>query len=307
MAQILTDLADFPASLRGAALAIGNFDGVHRGHAGLVASLVALAHRLGGPALVMTFDPPPQAVLVPERRLPPPLTTIQRRAELLAGLGIDALIAYPTDKQLLGLTARDFFQQIVVARFGVRGMVEGPNFRFGRDRAGDVKLLHELCSGQGMEFAIADVALTGELMVSSSRIRGFLAGGDIESANAMLTQPYEVSGTVSRGSQRGRELGFPTANLTQIHSFVPAAGVYAGRVAFDGDDYPAAINVGPNPTFGESESKVEVHLVGWDGDLYGRQMACRFHHRIREVRKFDSLEQLREQIQKDVALASVVP
>jgi riboflavin kinase / FMN adenylyltransferase len=301
MVHILTDLTQFPASLSRGALAIGNFDGVHRGHAGLVAQLVSLAKRLDGAAIVLTFDPPPQAVLVPERKLPPPLTTIERRAQLLGELGIDALVAYPTDKKLLALTARDFFQQVVVERLGVRGMVEGPNFRFGRDRAGDTKLLDELCARAGMQFEIAQAAQLGEAMISSSRIRSALASGDIEAANAMLTRPFEILGVVGNGAKRGRELGFPTANLSQVQSFVPAAGVYAGAVLLDGQEYKAAINIGPNPTFGDDQSKIELHLLGWDGDLYGRRLTCRFMKRIREVRKFESFAELRRQIQQDVA------
>ncbi len=301
MAHILTDLTQFPDSLRGGALAIGNFDGVHRGHASLVCRLVELAKRVEGPAVVMTFDPPPQAVLVPSRQLPPPLTTISRRAELLGELGVETLIAYPTDKRLLALTARDFFQQVVVDQLGVKGMVEGPNFRFGRDRAGDTKLLTELCHQQGMQFEIAEAEQLNEGMISSSRIRSCLASGDVVSANAMLTGPYELQGRVGNGAKRGRELGFPTANLTQVQSFVPAAGVYAGTTQLDGRDYRVAINIGPNPTFGEEEPKVELHVVGWDGDLYDRIVSCRFLRRIREVRKFESVDELREQIERDVA------
>ena len=270
MAQILTDLSAVPNSLLHGALAIGNFDGVHRGHAGLIERLVTMARRVSGPALILTFDPPPQAILVPQRKLAQPLSTIERRGELVGALGVDALIAYPTDKNLLGLTARDFFQQIVVQRLKARGMVEGPNFRFGRDRAGDTTLLAELCQQQAMVFEVAQAAQSGEAMISSSRIRACLTAGDVEGANAMLTQPYQIEGLVSPGAQRGRDLGFPTANLTQVQSFVPAAGVYAGMVDVDGVAHRAAINVGPFLTFGEEDLKVEVHLVGWQGDLYGR-------------------------------------
>lgn len=300
MNRLYSSVDQLPESLYSAALAVGNFDGVHRGHAELVKRLVQAARSINGPAIAMTFDPPPQAILVPQRALPNPLTTISRRAELLAALGVDALIAYPTDAKLLALSPRDFFDQIVVGKIHARAMVEGPNFRFGRDRAGGTDLLAELCRNHDMKFEVAEATTDGEGMVSSTRIRGLLSAGNIEQANAMLTANYELRGLVSQGAQRGRELGFPTANLTEIETFIPGAGVYAGSVQLDDITYPAAINIGTNPTFNDASLKVEVHVIGWDGPLYGTHLTCQLHQRVRDVKKFESLEELRAQIERDI-------
>ena len=300
MTRMYSNLDQLPESLYSAAIAVGNFDGVHRGHAKLIQRLVDVARSVNGPVLAMTFDPPPQAILVPQRALPKPLTTLARRAELLASLGVDALVAYPTDAKLLALSPQDFFQQIVVGKLHARAMVEGPNFRFGRDRSGGTDLLAELCREHDMQFEIAEATSDADGMLSSTRIRGLLNAGNIEQANRMLTSDYELQGVVSHGAQRGHGLGFPTANLTEIETFIPAAGVYAGSVVLDGSTLPAAVNVGPNPTFDESHSKVEVHIIGWNAPLYGTKLACQLHRRIRDVEKFDTVEALRAQIELDI-------
>lgn len=309
MAQLLTSLDDFPQSLQGAAISVGNFDGVHRGHAGLVRCLVAAARQVDGPAIVMTFDPHPAALLYPERPLSPPLTTIQRRAALLGALGVDAMIAYPTDHTFLNLSAAEFFQSQIVGIMRAKAMVEGPNFRFGRDREGDVSALRQLCAAAQIDFTVSEVAEDESGMISSTRIRQLLIAGDVAAANRMLTQPYSLTGIVARGAQRGRELGFPTANLEQISSLIPGPGVYAGfaqiadrsRAGGQAREWAAAINVGPNPTFGEQQFKLEVHLIDYAGDaLYGNSLSVRFARKIRNVHKFESVAALRKQVSQDV-------
>ncbi len=308
MPQLLTSLDNFPPDYQQGAVAVGNFDGVHRGHAQLIGELVATARRLGGPALVMTFDPPPIAVLHPERRLDPPLTSIQRRCELLCKLGVDALLAYPTDGALLALSAEAFFRRIIVGMLGARAMIEGPNFRFGYQRAGDTRLLHSLCSEAGVDFSIAVSSEDSAGMISSTRIREVLARGDVAAANTLLTEHYSVDGTVVRGAQRGREIGFPTANLELTDSLIPGAGVYAAWVrALDDPNLLsipqlAAVNIGPNPTFAETRTKFEVHLLKYAGPpLYGNRLRISLIDKIRDVQKFDSLEDLRVQITRDIA------
>lgn len=301
MAELHISLDSIPASVRGCAVAVGNFDGVHRGHAKLIKKLVQLAGHVGGASVVMTFDPPPQAILTPPRSLAPPLTTVPRRAELLGCLGVDAVIAYPTDRELLELTPVQFFEHLICRRLQARGMVEGPNFRFGKDRAGNTQLLRQLCEQAGMRFELASATTDCDGMISSTRIRGLLAAGEISSVNSMLTQPYQIRGTVAEGAGRGRQLGFPTANLIDIGCLLPAHGVYAGRTTIDGQSYPVAINIGPNPTFDEETSKVEAHLIDWQGRLYGQQLTCNLLVRIRGVEKFSSVEALRQQIAQDVA------
>ena len=300
MIPILTNLNELPVELSGGCAAVGNFDGVHCGHARLVQELVRQAQGLGVPALVLTFNPPPIVLLQPEVPLLPPITSLERRAELLCRLGVRALIAMPTSPDLLSLSPTQFFDEILVQRLGIRGMVEGPNFRFGKDRQGDTKLLAQLCARQGMSFAVVDAQTDGNGMISSSRIRRLLAEGEIEAANQMLTQPFRITGTVSAGAGRGTKLLVPTANLTQIRSLVPAHGVYGGLVEIDGQRYRAAVNIGPNPTFADSNSKVEVHLLQWQGQLYGQSLNCDLMIRVRPVKKFASKEELLAQIQVDI-------
>lgn len=317
MPQLLTSLANFPAELRGGAVSVGNFDGVHRGHAQLIKQLVASADRIEGPALVMTFDPHPAELLFPERPLSRPLTSIKRRAELLFGLGVDALIAYPTDLRLLSLSAHEFFQKKIVDILHARAMVEGPNFRFGRGRGGDVLSLAKMCQAAQMDFRVVQPAQDAAGMISSTRIRNAIAAGDMKTANAMLTQPYVVSGIVAVGAQRGRSIGFPTANLTEIPVLVPGPGVYAGQVELSGRSsggpssaaaadadlatYACAVHIGPNPTFAETEPKVEAHLIDYAGiSLYGQQLRVAVLEKVREVCKFESVDELRRQITQDV-------
>lgn len=302
MAKLLTNLQDFPDASRGGAVAVGNFDGVHRGHAMLVCELVQQAQRVGGPAIVMTFDPPPVAVLVPDRPPTLPLTSIRRRAELLGKLGVDILIAYPTDRALVDLSPTEFFEQKIVGAVGAGAMVEGPNFRFGKDRAGDTQLLQGLCDERAIGLTIvAPRCDEAGQMISSTRIRSLLSEGELRVANEMFTEPYLIEGIVVKGSQRGRQLGFPTANLQGLANLVPAHGVYAGTVSVNGQAHTAAVHIGPNPTFGEKQAKVEIHILDWTGEIYGERLMCTLLEQVRGVQKFDSAEALRLQLQSDIA------
>ena len=301
--QIDRHLADLPdAALRGA-VAIGNFDGVHRGHAQLVKQLVARAKECGGPAIVFTFDPHPVRLLRPEQ-CPPPLTWTQRKAQLLAELGVDRLIAYPTDEALLRLSAQEFFDLIVKEKLNARAIVEGPNFYFGHNREGNIELLGEFASEAGMTLDIVTPSEQSGTMISSSRIRQILGEeGDAQLAAEMLTAPYRLRGIVTHGAGRGAKIGFPTANLEGIDTLLPAHGVYAGIGHVNGQSWPAAINIGPNPTFGETATKVETHLIDCEETLYGRPMEVDFLRRLRDVRPFASKEELIEQIERDVSEA----
>jgi len=300
MPQLIHSLNDFPNDLRGGAVAIGNFDGVHRGHFQLVRELVAQAQRLAGPAIVFTFDPTPMAVLFPQRALSAPLTNMDRRAELLHKLGVDLVVAYPTDMALLQLTAEEFFQRVMLDTLDARAIVEGPNFRFGHDRLGDVEMLGRLCSASGLSLAVVSASNDETGMISSTRVRELINAGNIDQANSLLTQPYQIVGQVGRGAARGRTMGSPTANLTNIEVLVPPHGVYAGRVPIGDDFCAAAIHIGPNPTFDDDSVKVEVHLIDWKGELYDSRLECIFLDRLRDVRKFDSLGELKTQIALDI-------
>jgi len=291
-----------PPGIRSGAVAIGNFDGVHLGHARIMRRLLEKAQAVAGPAVAFTFDPHPVRLLRPEAA-PPPLTWTERKAELLAELGVDWIVAYPTDPQLLELAPETFFHRIVRDMLDAKALVEGPNFYFGHDRTGDVHLLRELCDRHGMSLDVVEpIRIDGEL-VSSSRVRKCIAAGDVDPARRMLTQPYRIRGMVTHGAGRGGQIGFPTANLEAIDTLLPAAGVYAGRALVDRRAYPAAVNLGPNPTFGEHAPKVEVHLIDFHEPLYGQPLEVEFVARLRDVVSFGSVDQLRQQLASDVALA----
>jgi riboflavin kinase / FMN adenylyltransferase len=291
---------DSAGSYRGGYVAIGNFDGVHRGHQRMIGTLVEQARAAGVSAVVMTFDPHPIALLAPGR-VPPSLSTLERKAELIEACGVDALIAYPTNQALLNLTPEDFFQQIVRGRLQAVGLVEGPNFCFGRDRAGDIHTLRQLCDREGLQLTIVE-AVPGEgvEMVSSSAIRDAIGQGRIATAVAMLGHPYRLTGRVESGARRGAGLGFPTANITGVTTLLPPDGVYVGGCEIDGATYPAAVHLGPNPTFSEQTRKLEVHLLDFAGDLYGRSLSIDLIDRVRDTMRFEDANALQQQLQRDI-------
>lgn len=287
---------------------VGNFDGVHLGHAEIVRRLVAAARAGGMPAVVLTFDPHPAAIVRPAA-VPPPLTTVARRAELLLALGIDAVLVQPTDRELLSLSAERFFAELLRARLGTRAIVEGTDFRFGAGRGGDIALLETLCRRDGVAFeAVAPVTVGGEA-VSSSRIRGLIAAGRVGEAATMLTAAYRLRGTVVAGAGRGKPLGFPTANLDRIVTLLPAPGVYAAVASLPeaaGERHPAAVHVGRNATFGAEQITVEAHLIGFSGTLYGSDLDVDFLERLRDTHRFASVDALKAQLATDVARAEAV-
>jgi len=300
--KLIRDLTDLTGDVRSGAVAIGNFDGVHLGHARIADRLIAEARNVGGPSVVFTFDPHPVRLLRPAEA-PPPLTWTDRKAKLLAELGVDAMIAYPTDEELLKLEPADFFDQIVRHRLDARFMVEGPNFYFGHNRTGTIDVLRQLTARTGIGLEVVPPVEVDGGYVSSSRARALLAAGQVEQAGKLLTQPYRIRGMVTHGMSRGARIGFPTANLDAIDTIVPGPGVYAGRGYVNGSRWPAAINVGPNPTFGEHALKVEAHLIGWHGALYGQPLEVDFLRRLRDIQKFASVEALKLQLSRDVAQA----
>ncbi|MBM4021623.1 MAG: bifunctional riboflavin kinase/FAD synthetase [Planctomycetes bacterium] len=296
--------------LAGAAVAVGNFDGVHLGHAAIIRQLVAAARRRGVPAIALTFDPHPARIVRPASA-PVPLTTPARRAALLLALGVDAVLVQPVDASLLALTAENFYRLVLRDRLAARALVEGEDFRFGAGRGGDVALLARLAAADGVAFEVVPAIMAGGEPVSSSRLRALVAAGNVEAAAALATAPHRVTGEVVAGARRGAGLGFPTANLAAIATLLPAAGVYAARAAVAGDErpgawLPAAVNVGPAPTFGVAATGVEVHRIGYAGDLYGRMLDVDFLQRLRDTRCFPSVDDLKAQLAADVARAATI-
>jgi riboflavin kinase/FMN adenylyltransferase len=300
MATVPLDWSEYPPQpLAGGAVTVGNFDGVHRGHQALVATTRKLAESVGGTAVVVTFDPPPHQVLHPGSERPP-LTTIPQRAELLHALGADHVVVLRTSPSLLALSPEAFFEDLLARQLGAKGIVEGYDFRFGRGRAGTNATLRELCRAAGAAFEeVPPLTFNGE-PVSSSRVRAALVSGDVARAAELLNRNYSIAGTIVTGAKRGRTIGFPTANLGDVPTVLPGNGVYAVRASVEGRAWPAAANVGPNPTFGEDARKIEVHLIGFSGDVYGKLIEVEFVSRLRDTRPFNGVNELVAQLQQDV-------
>jgi riboflavin kinase/FMN adenylyltransferase len=312
MAAITIDsLEALPARVQDAYVTVGNFDGVHRGHQRLIRRLRERADAAGRPALVITFNPHPVALLRPEKA-PVPLVWPEREIALLREAGATEVGVFRTGRWLLDLSARAFFDRVIVAQLHARGMVEGPNFAFGHDRRGDVAVLGRWCAEAGLEFEVVAPQSEGGALISSTRIRAAIGEGRVEEAWRFLTRPHRIRGLVTHGAGRGAGIGIPTINLDEIDTLIPLDGVYAARahLRLPGDhggspaSWPAACNIGPNPTFGEQARKVEAHLVGFSGDLYGQVVELDFLARLRATRRFSGLEDLLTQIRADIAAAA---
>jgi riboflavin kinase/FMN adenylyltransferase len=291
-----------PSHYHAGALAIGNFDGVHRGHLGLLSELRIHARACAGPAVAMTFDPHPLKLLRPAQ-FQPVLTTMEDRAALLVANGADHVVILRTVPEFLQLSAAEFFRNVVQERLEARALVEGTNFGFGRNREGNIDTLGDLCRHAAIKLVVVPPMKWNGLTVASSRVRGALLRGDVREATDLMSRPYRLRGIVRTGKQRGQSLGFPTANLEDIQTLVPADGVYAVRVHYHGRRWPGAANIGTNPTFGEETRKIEVHLVGFHGDLVGQMLELDLIDRLRDTRPFPGAAQLIEQLRLDVERA----
>jgi riboflavin kinase/FMN adenylyltransferase len=292
---------DAPGGWGRCVVTIGVFDGVHRGHQEIIGRAVERAADTGLPAVVLTFDPHPSEVVRPGSH-PTMLTTPRRKAELLEDLGVDVLCVLPFTLEFSRLGPAEFAHQVLVEHLHAAAVVVGENFRFGHKAAGDVPLLREL--GARFGFATEAVPIMGsdDTTFSSTFIRSCIDAGDVVSAGRALGREHRIEGVVVRGDRRGRELGYPTANVeTAPHAAVPADGVYAGRFVRQGVLRPAAISIGSNPTFEGRERRTEAYVLDFDGDLYGEHVAVDFVTRLRGMERFDDVAALQAQMAKDVA------
>jgi riboflavin kinase/FMN adenylyltransferase len=310
--QVIRDADSCPRPEEGTAVTIGFFDGVHLGHRVVIGEARRLAAELGARSAVITFDCHPATVVRPESA-PPLLTDLEQRLELLATTGIDYAVVVHFDEERSLESAEDFVRHELVDCLGARAVVVGADFHFGHGRKGDVDLLERMGAEHGFEVDGIELVASGSegaRSVSSTAIRDALAAGDIDGANRMLGRPHEVRGVVQTGDKRGRELGFPTANVAVPDGIqLPADGIYAGwYVRPDGTEHPAAISLGRRPTFYENQpySLLEAHLLGFSGDLYGQGASVRFVARLRGEERFESVEALVEQIGRDVTRAREV-
>ena len=293
---------DYRAAARGAVAALGNFDGVHRGHQGVIGRAGELARAAGAPLGVVTFEPHPRQYMRPAD---PPfrLTLLASRQRLLAALGVELLYAVPFDAALMALEAEAFVDQVLVQGLGLRHAVVGYDFVFGKGRSGTVATLQTAGHKHGFGVTVVPPVTDGGIVYSSTRIRDLLQAGDPVAAADLLGHWWEVEGVVEQGDQRGRQLGFPTANVALGASLIPRLGVYAVRAGLTGPDglvwHDGVANIGLRPTFGKDKVALEVHLLDFAGDLYGQTLRVAFTGFIRGEQKFAGLDALKAQISAD--------
>ena len=293
-----------PPALRGAVIALGNFDGFHRGHQAVAGEAIAWAKAEGRPSIIATFDPHPVRFFRPD--VPPfRLTTLEQRQELYLAAGATAMLVFHFDAELAGTSAEDFIQTILIDRFGAHGVVTGGDFTFGKGAKGNVELLRTLGGELGLQSRVVEAVTAGEEVVSSSRIRQALRDGDPQLAAQLLTRPFAIRGIVEHGDKRGRTIGYPTANVTIDNYLRPKYGIYAvtGRLLATGEVLHGAANIGIRPQFEPPKELLEPYFFDFSGDLYGQEIEVAFHHFLRGEAKFDSLEALIEQMDKDCAEA----
>ena len=288
-----------PEHLRGAILALGNFDGFHLGHQAVVGAAVDWARSEGRPAIVATFDPHPVRHFVPDAA-PFRLTTLDQREELFAAAGADAMLVFHFDAALAATSAEDYVCQLLARQIGAGGVVTGEDFTFGKGRAGNRQALVELGAGCGLAARSVGPVLDGGAPVSSSRVRAALQAGDPQEAARLMTRPFSVRGVVEHGDKVGRTIGYPTANLALGSYLRPRYGIYAVTGTLpDGRVLNGAANIGIRPTFDPPKELLEPHFFDFAEDLYGQEIEVAFHHFLRPEAKFDSLDALTAQMEAD--------
>jgi riboflavin kinase/FMN adenylyltransferase len=289
------------------AVTVGTFDGVHAGHRELIRRLVGKAREIGGRSVVITFDPHPREILQPGKQGIGLLTTPEERSELLADLGVDTMVVIPFNRDFSLMDSATFLRDIVYGKIGLKAFIIGYDHHFGRDREGDRSTVLELGLKLGFSVEVVEAREVNDFVVSSSSARRSLhLDGDIELVKQFLDRSYRLSGVVVHGDARGRTIGYPTANirLNDPRKIIPKVGVYAVRVDTGDGNYPGMMNIGYRPTFGVSdEPRLEVHIIGYDGDLYGKKITVHFEARIRDEMKYDGLEALKAQLERDRSLA----
>jgi riboflavin kinase/FMN adenylyltransferase len=301
--QRLTLAGGIPDSLKGSIVALGNFDGFHLGHQAVVGRAVQRGFHERRPVIVATFDPHPVRYFKPD--LPPfRLTTLDQRERLFAQAGADAMLVFEFGAALAAMDAEEFIAEVLAKRIGAAGVVTGDDFTFGKGRTGDIQLLKALGAQHGVIAEAVPQVLVEDVRVSSGRIREALIAGDSGTATKLLSRDYAIEGVVQNGDARGRELGYPTANLVLGDYQRPRYGIYAVRVTLDnGIEHPGVANLGVRPTFDPPQELLETHLLDYSGDLYGRRMEVGLHAFIRPELKFDSIDALVAEMRRDEAAA----
>ena|SRR5689334_13597666 len=300
--RIVRDLPSVLPDRRPSAVALGVFDGVHLGHRAILGAAVADARASATPALACTFEPHPMEILQPERA-PLPITTLDERLTLIAECGVDEAVVLTFTQALAAVEPEAFVKDVLVDRLQARQVVVGYNHRFGRGARGDTALLRELGARHGFGVDVIPPLTVDGVPVSSTAIRGALGRGELDAAARMLGRPYTLPGNVVAGAGRGRTLGFPTANIAPDRPVLVAPGVYACTIQVGAQQQRAVVNIGVRPTFGEATLAVEAYVLDFSGDLYGQTVRLVFVSRVREERRFPTVDALRAQIADDVETA----
>ena len=297
---IIRDFSDIKEPLNNPVVTIGNFDGVHLGHREIFLKVKRGANQIGGVSVVITFSPHPLKVLPSGRELQL-INTYTEKELLIEASGIDYLIVIPFTENFAAISAADFVSEILVRRIGIKRLIIGYDYAFGRNREGSLTLLRRLGGELGFEVEVLAPIGNGTNIYSSTNIRSMINNGDVKGVVSLLGRHFSLVGRVVHGHHRGQGLGFPTANLETDKELRPKSGVYAVKVKIDAATYDGACNIGSNPTFGDEKSSIEVFIFDFSGDLYGRELELFFVERIREERKFSNIDDLRQSISQDVA------
>jgi riboflavin kinase/FMN adenylyltransferase len=294
---------------KNAVITIGNFDGVHLGHQSLFHEVIEKAENIGGTSVAMTFEPHPIRVLK-QNGHPPLITLYEQKIELIKNAGIDVLICVPFTPEFANISARSFVEDIIVNRIGTKAIVVGRDYTFGKKREGNIAMLRELAAEFDFEVIIPNWIKMADALpdrISSTGIRKFVMAGKLAEARKLLGRFYQISGTVVKGRNRGGKLlGFPTANINLHDELCPKTGIYAVTVQFNGDRLKGVANIGYSPTFDDHILTVEVHILDFDQDLYGKKIRVNFIQRIRDEIKFANIAELSEQIKKDIIKARTI-
>lgn len=284
-------------------LTLGIYDGVHLGHQKIIRRVVERAKEIGGMSCVVTFDPHPREVLIPDTA-PDLLTSTKKKIELLKALGLDAVCLIRFTREFAQVEARKFVKDFLINTLRTRAIVEGYDWRFGKGRKGDVELLREIGKDNGYEVEQVDGVVIDGQIVSSTLIREMVLEGDLDKAAAYLGREYSITGDIVEGSRMGREIGFPTANIEPHHEAIPPNGIYAVRVDVAGERKNGTLNIGVRPTVTEEKKRtIEVHIMDFYRDIYNEEIEVTFVERLRDEKKFPSVEALTDQIKKDVEKA----
>ncbi len=288
-----------PHPLEKSVVTIGNFDGVHRGHQAILQELVRKAVEQSVPAVVYTFRPHPVKLLAPHLA-PPLISTYEQKRQLLLAQGVDIIIEEPFSAEFATFSPEKFVHEVLHKTLGAQELFAGVDFTFGRKGLADVHQLRRLGAPYGMELNVLGPFSFEGIVASSTKVREFVLAGNVRGAQILLGRPYSITGNVSQGRQRGRKLGFPTANLMTRQELLPAYGVYACRAEFDGRVENAVVNIGIRPTFEEKDVSIEAHLLDYEGDLYEHELTLNFVEFVRKEKSFRSGEDLVKQIKKDI-------